>query len=526
MFQNHAARDIEEYLNIASLRLPALAHILREYGDVPLSTYLQEYLPAQVPPYQSRNDLFNVVYQYVAPLLGESLAQRAVRDLIASPVALTANHHGVDYYSQSIQGSLLFALNVLTGKSQATTVLIFACGNIPLNNVTYPRGVLLYHLSENNGERFSQKLPIFPEYLKHSLVAVTTPFNTDMITKAQGRLHAMLRAGHISHLQHSTVLNLIQQEYYPTDALSLASYSDQAVVFNQRVWQRCFAGDIAVPDMVYLEFEKIVARLLENDLADQTSLAWRTLFDPVLRQCILQELDGIKGCWTHENLTARLYSKHETSSRHSSTICGTIFFWGVDCNGKRIPLLLQHDSSNGDALRGVDEHGRLHEIPYHPEALIQALRQNTLLPSLFTCFLAVAFARGIVCIGAYFQADYLPDMQQRIVAAIRHVSAYDEMAQAVALVPTQCYLPGMIAVMTKIKDSMLIPAGTIEIIAGGGMTPADIRQIGNITIREAHIAALFETLPDVICPKNFPSQWKRQLADDCAYLLGDKIVVK
>jgi len=52
---------------------------------------------------------------------------------------LTANHHGVDFFAQSVQSSLLFALGNAGYDFPRKTVTVFSFGNISFNNLTYPK---------------------------------------------------------------------------------------------------------------------------------------------------------------------------------------------------------------------------------------------------------------------------------------------------------------------------------------------------------------------------------------------------
>ena len=46
--------------------------------------------------------------------------------------------------------------------------------------------------------------------------------------------------------------------------------------------------------------------------------------------------------------------------------------------------------------------GEVFELAYTPASICEALKENRVLPSLFTCFLTLSFARGMVCPGGYF----------------------------------------------------------------------------------------------------------------------------
>ncbi|MCP4104278.1 MAG: hypothetical protein GY749_01875 [Desulfobacteraceae bacterium] len=514
----------EHYLDIACEKLPVINQAISKYGDSSLSTYLQELVPKNKPAYQPMNDLFEVIQQYAGSLLGNSVAKRLVQDIAEFSVVLTANHHGVDYFSQSVQGSLIFALRTLKGIHSATTIPIFSCGNIPINNLTYPKGLLLYNVNPAELESMPAKVPIFTRRFKTQSISVVPAFDQTMIINAKARFDNMLHDRQISPTLASPVHEIFQEDYCAPSVLEMPTYSHQSTVLNNRIWKRLFTGVTPVPDMVYIELEKITGCLLKYDLSNPKSLAWNVMFDKVLRSRILTELDGVNVCWNRKLLKKRLH--FSTSDELLRKACGTVFFWGIDSRMRRVPLHIETDAPNNEVLRGVDSWRNQWELPYNTESIVNALHEGRLLPSVFTCFLTLSFARGLICVGAFFQGEYLPTMQQGVVKALQKTAGYQDVAHLVAQVPVDYYIPGMLTAMTRAGKECLVPAGPAEIIAGGGITNDDIEQMLLLTVREAHIGALFETIPDLVPVTLRPSDWKKQLASDCFRLLDGKIVIK
>ena len=177
-------------------------------------------------------------------------------------------------------------------------------------------------------------------------------------------------------------------------------------------------------------------------------------------------------------------------------------------------------------LRGIDDRGNVWELPFAPASIIEALNNNRLLPSLFTCFVVLSFARGVTCLGGYFKDEYFPVMKQGLVKALRYTRGYQHLADNVNQVPDMTYLSGMLAVMAKLGEKYLIPAGPLEIIGSGGLTCSDIEKIKSLTIREGHLAGLFETIPDFAPWILREPGWKKRLAEDSWRLLGNKVVIK
>jgi len=509
----------EGYLTIACKNIPVVNRVIQKYGDIPLSEYLKKFMLKPAPSYQPRDDFFKAVYQYAASLMGESLAYQTVHDLEEYPVILTSNHLGVEYFSQSLQSSILFALG-RTGK----TAPVFSFGNIPLNNLTYPRGALLYNISFGglsptllNLNNMPVRLPVFPERLKRGIAGIVPGFDRNMIQRAESRLDKMLYDKHISQMLADTMHIILQNDYCDDSVIKLTDYSQQSVIMNRRIWKRLFSESDKIPELIYLEIEKIASSLLENDLSNPESLVWRVMFDSALREKVIENLENVNGCWERKRLEQRLKKNLSCSG------CGTLFFWEIDNDIRRIPLYLETNCLNSEMLKGIDDHGKIWEIPFMPEIIIQKLKEKQIIPSLFTTFLTISLARGIICLGGYFQADYLPAMQRGVVNALRNIGD-NNAANLVAQVPTDGYLSGMLAVMTKTEDDYLIPAGAAEIITRGGITHDNIDKMLSLTVRDAHIAGLFETVPDAVSQELRHPDWKKDLAGESFHLLKEKIL--
>jgi hypothetical protein len=161
---------MEPYLETACRILPVLNRIIRKHGDLQLPEYIHSVKPRSGTSYQQRDDVIEVIRRYATPLLGETIASRAAEDFSACPVVLTTNHHGIDSFAQDIQCNVIFSLEALLGKSLPKTVLIFSFGNVSLNNLTYPRGFLLYQVNPGQLDAMPKKVPVFPVRCKRHMV--------------------------------------------------------------------------------------------------------------------------------------------------------------------------------------------------------------------------------------------------------------------------------------------------------------------------------------------------------------------
>jgi hypothetical protein len=237
------------------------------------------------------------------------------------------------------------------------------------------------------------------------------------------------------------------------------------------------------------------------------------LFDPDARAELLRSLDGVSGCW----------SLGTPDGDGSSLAAGTLFFWGRDGLGRRVPLRVVA-TPGGECFRGAPDAGEPWALPCSPEAIAEGLRSQRLTPSLFTCFLATALARGVTCLGGYYQARYLPAMQAGVVAALEASGGPAEAVAAVRAVPTRGYLSGMQGVMTRVPGIGLVPAGPAEIAAAGGLSRPDRARLLDLSVADAHRASLFDTLLDA-APEGLPAEWRKSLAAEAEQRLANRVTV-
>ena len=168
----------------------------------------------------------------------KKIARNVCEDLRQSPVILTANHHGIDYFAQSVQGALALALGIILKSRPGSTVPVMACANIPLNNLTYPMGFLLYDIHSEGIERTPHKIPVFPNRLKRSLVSAVKSFDKTMLDRAIKRIRQMKNKQEISRSMATTAIRIINEEYNSREILEQSYYSRQSVIGNYRIWKK------------------------------------------------------------------------------------------------------------------------------------------------------------------------------------------------------------------------------------------------------------------------------------------------
>lgn len=495
----------EQLLGLASRSWSAVRDTLFHYRDSSIGDFLGSLEKLHTEPLQPREDLWDAIRLEAARYYGDAVAAQAVEELRSCPMAPTSNHYGLDTFADSVQGTLLYSLIPWSAGPERRTVVVLGFGSVSLNNLTYPMGLRLYDPKGGDLCRVPQKLPILPNRLKDRAVAAAVPFDGSMVRRARARLRTMLGNGDVTPFCEQAAGTILDEEFGDAATLNLASYAHQATRINSSLWRRMFRNRHDAPTLVQLQIESVCGLLLGNDLQDPGSLIHRLLFAPPIRNRLIDALDGSRACWQRDRLHRRLAGLGEP---HDAV--GTMFFWGLSDSGKRFPLVLETGGRPAHLI-GLDED--THRVwEFTPDSLASALREGRLLPSLFTCFAVLAFARGFSCVGGYYQVEYLPVIQRAIAESLAANDRSKCDAEYVAQVPTRVHLSGLQGVARLVKGSALIPAGPVEIAGAGGLARSDLAALLKIGVREASLLALAEILHPVPPEAQLPGDWAARLA--------------
>lgn len=517
-------RYTDKLLSLACQHSAVINTTLQTQGQLSLGEYVYHQCRPRSHGWQPSSEVAESFYQCAAPLLGSRIAQQVYEDVLASPNVMSAQHQGVDFFAQSVQSSLMFALRdrttlpapgTLPQRTRAETVPVLACGNIPLDNLTYPRGLIAYRHNVSRHPDAPLRLPLFPDRLKRKIVSATPAYDLAMVERLSQRIS---KSADMFDDAMLTALHDTTRLYRTPEVLAQSSYSAQCTLLNNQLWKKLLP-QVTTPELVYLELEQVAGKLLNADLFDPFSLFYQLVFKEQGARRLYQGLDGVKGCWQGQQLHARWLSKtgrmQPSTQQHASHNCGSFLFWGISEHGDKVPLALSSGLHGQLQLRGVDDRQQVMEVDFSPAALDRALEAGRLVPSVFSCMLILVFARGLNCLGGYYQGIYLAQIQKGLITTLQSGSYANRLIAHVQNAPVSGYLSGMQGIMTRAEHGGLIPAGPLEILAGGGLTADHLEQLGSLSVTKAHRASLLETLDD-ICPAaaELDNDWRLRLALD------------
>ncbi|MDR1124656.1 MAG: hypothetical protein LBM64_01130 [Deltaproteobacteria bacterium] len=442
---------------------------------------LSEGLAGYVPPptIQKRDDLIELAVGKSGALLGAGEARALEGALAESFTALTANHHAINTLPEFIQGILIFALRQLAGDRRRAggAIAVFSAGGVPMSDLTFPGGILLGRPKRDDSTT-GVRLRLFKPKARKTLVNRHPGFSAADVAKAR----AQVPGGQWRGYEQAALADIVDHFLNDPQVLALKPFSQQCTVINAKLWPRMFRPGLPVPPLVMLDKLELERDLLLADLRNENSLAYALLFDPGLRDIIARCMNGDRACWTCRSL-----------DDGSAPTRGSLFFWGIDREGRMFPLSLDQDK------------GRLFSARYPaftleltPGAVERALRENSILPGLYLGFTAMALARGLMCCGGIFQTGYLRRIRNGTAAGLA-AAGYGGMAARLKALTDAPLTSGMLPLGFVNGLDPPYAAGGVELLAAGGLSAGQLAALRDMTLSRA-LASSFPYLYELAVP--------------------------
>ena len=183
------------------------------------------------------------------------------------------------------------------------------------------------------------------------------------------------------------------------------------------------------------------------------------------------------------------------------------FFLGIEGDGTRYPLFLSKNMQGSEELVGKNKKGELKKFIFNGESIIIHLKNKEIFPSVFTNMLVINFARNYICMGGYFQGDYLVRIKDVLLSACALEGKYSKFYNAINNIMVGYYISGPMFGLVKNSHEVAVPAGPIEIISRGGYPKNIIEIILNTTVKEAHMIGLYDMYCDVVTKEQRIEKW-------------------
>lgn len=454
-----------------------IPHVTEFIFSLPSKTLLADYAKTfytRTEPLQDGGDLLFFVRKETERLFGGKSAEAMEKELEERFVALTANHHGIDFHPEFFQGNIVFSFGC------RRVIPLFSWGGVPGDNVSFARGMLL---SPRSGATFAPyRIPLFSNKDRRIFITQKNAYAEKDI-RPLGQICSEYA---LSEREAKTVKRIVSDIFLNNAVLRQKSFQDQMSLANFLLWEMLFEKEKYLP-LLTVELQTLAAKLIEKDLKDTSSLVYCIIAEKELTQAVYRELDNARACWSLNNGTVEK---------------GSFLFWAVDekkQHRKLSYLPAEHALVCAENPKLV--------FPLKADVIAEALRQKRLLPALYLSFASVAMARGLNCAGGVFQFDYLPTMAEKTAEAL--VSC-GERAAASKISVSSPLSTGFLPLQVRADFSReKTNACAVDMLLNGGMTGEILDKIQNIGTQKAFLSALAYHYEDLIPKEKHISGWHK-----------------
>ena len=309
------------------------------------------------------------------------------RQLSDYPIISYADHHGLLNYNLLYNSNILYS--EIVKKLQLPFAVVFAAGNVPLDNMSYPRGFYFKKQRFNFFGADESRSPVFL-FGKKLCADRKIGLNSFITGTAKDSLT----------IEEKKFLNFLFFESLEIEKASeiYETLSDQITFLNYKLWPYFFTKSLrdSLPGLIYLQSNPVILNILIAEIKKKDSLISTILFEPQARRVFLKNFFGTAGCWG-EN-------------------AGSQMFWGITQkkNYKRLIRLSVDDSSN--ALVGENFYLQLDR-----DAICTALDSKKITATLFFDYLIITFLDGYLVLGGFNQLEYLSQMKRAHIKSLREI---------------------------------------------------------------------------------------------------------
>lgn len=386
-FQEHFHRLQEKVL----AKRPVLRQILAKHGGKSLLEYANEYVDVNLSPpiMQLQSELLSTIHEATRERFGEQTANDLVVQMEKYYFVSTADHLGPITHPFFVNSNLLTAVAMHTHSEPTLKfVPVLACANVSLNNSSFPRGLLFNSYKDNPEQAIHMHRLSFLPSNAHSHSAYNfRAYTKDEVVKVEKRIQELLKEGNVTPQIAQKVAGIVNDIYNKPDILACTNFRDQIGRTNRDLWKRFFASSgTHLPDLIYLDQEDIVVRLLTKYHLNCDTVINHIIFDPTYEQYIDKYFEGIFGSFSKKDKV------------------GTYLFWALP-KGAKLNMQLWKE---GNYLVSNDGSYR---IELHPEKIRDAMLAGELIPSLLLNFMTICLYYGLKCLGGFSQVNYLTEMK-------------------------------------------------------------------------------------------------------------------
>ncbi len=436
--QNKTLEDFELLKKLVLDKKPVLAEILQKHGHKSLCDYAYDYLDVNLNSVvlSRQNEFLKVFGKEVEEVLGESIADSAVKQLQKYYFLSTADHHGPICHPFFLNSNLVTAATFAEHPDPILkNVVVLSCSNVSMANSSFPRGLIF--TGANQGKTKSWQFGFFSNSseVRGSRVYNFSAYTIEAINKIKQKVAELVRSNETSQNVADRIFGLLENIYAKPEILACQNYSDQITKTNFSLWKKMFhLPEEETSNLLYIELERVVNSLVSTNHLYQNTVINRIMFDPKWRNEFVKNFNGIFGGFDIDKKI------------------GSMFFWALPQKSKYCQQLWV----KGNFLETEDGS---YKIALKPEEIEAAIKRKELIPTSQMSLLILSLYYGIKCLGGFSQVNYLTDNK---LAYIKMMNDLGESVEADACLDRQTKELGedlTIAFLTDKENKLLLASG-------------------------------------------------------------------
>ncbi len=451
------AEDFTRLTEMVFAKSPILKENFEKNGNKSLFEHTQSYKENKLSAsaLARRPELIMAVSARATKIFGNEIARSVGKQLEKNFFVSTADHHGMICHPFFLSGNLIAA----TQAPALENLLVFSCGNVSLNNSSFPKGLIFHSDSKNHKD--IQQLSFFPASENQRPVLGVHAYTVKDIAHLKKNLWSMVKSKAVRTEVAEKIIEIIDGIYIQPNILEASNFAQQVSLTNMSLWQKFFTSSQSAPRLVYIDQESIVSDLLLSHHLFSETMISRIIFDETVVSIFSKHFDGIRGG----------FSKKEKK--------GSYLFWGLPEGSKcRQQLWLE-----GCELVSADGAFRM---PLQAEAIAEKLESGELVPSMLLTFLVLAFYYGLKCLGGFLQPSNLTAMKHAYCQTLLEIGNKEEI-DVFANTDTKAMGGDLALAFLQDKNNQLHQATGLDLILYGDTNtwPKLLELSKNMTVEES-----------------------------------------
>ncbi|MCW1930073.1 MAG: hypothetical protein KIH62_002025 [Candidatus Kerfeldbacteria bacterium] len=371
------------------------------------------------------------------------------------------DHHGI------LNHPILVSTNIISNMFQLPAekpkgVVVLSDSGVPLNNFFHKRGMKFC----------GEQLNIFPSRDRHVMAYAGKKQQHFPLLEAAERSEKKW-----SEAECATLKKVDEQLNTWGNAPHVANYRQQVQRINFHLWKELFEESLRekMPDIFYISNEELGGQMLRHFLQDSTHLFTRILCEEKTREIVVRSFMNVTGCWDQDLKR------------------GSVFFWGIDDEQRKIPLQLV-----GNTLTSAPGFPAF-TLDLTPHAIIEALDFERIYPGMFLVYGIAHFHCGIRPLVGYGSMNYQTRMKEAWVRAMKEIDPME--LPLIESINTRGFIGGPKVTFGWNAQNGFEDFFALDIVHRGGMTKEYLQHLAQTPLSAVLQPALIDIYESYVRPE-------------------------